>query len=103
MNKIKKLVAFLVCICFIVSIATINVSAASVPQSVQIISTITSAANSKLSPTCPYVWGAKGPDTFDCSGLAYWCYKAAGVTIPQGRAYDQKVTLEGVKCLVTSA
>ncbi|MGM9904223.1 N-acetylmuramoyl-L-alanine amidase [Enterococcus hirae] len=27
----------------------------------------------------PYVWGAKGPSTFDCSGLSYYVYmKAAG-------------------------
>ena len=27
----------------------------------------------------PYVWGAKGPSTFDCSGLAYYVYmKATG-------------------------
>ncbi|MBB5156218.1 C40 family peptidase [Saccharopolyspora phatthalungensis] len=29
----------------------------------------------------PYVWGAKGPSQFDCSGLTYWAYKKAGVTI----------------------
>ena len=23
----------------------------------------------------PYVWGATGPDAFDCSGLVYWVYK----------------------------
>jgi peptidoglycan DL-endopeptidase CwlO len=23
----------------------------------------------------PYLWGAEGPDRFDCSGLAYWAYK----------------------------
>jgi len=22
---------------------------------------------------CPYVWGASGPNKFDCSGFAYWC------------------------------
>ena len=27
----------------------------------------------------PYVWGATGPDTFDCSGLMLWSYRAAGV------------------------
>lgn len=28
---------------------------------------------------CPYVWGAEGPDAFDCSGLVKWCYEQAGV------------------------
>ncbi|MWA02769.1 transglycosylase SLT domain-containing protein [Actinomadura sp. LD22] len=31
----------------------------------------------------PYVWGADGPRAFDCSGLVYAAYKAAGVTIPR--------------------
>ena len=25
----------------------------------------------------PYVWGAVGPDSFDCSGLVCWCYRQA--------------------------
>lgn len=28
---------------------------------------------------CPYVWGAAGPDTFDCSGLVVWAFAQAGV------------------------
>jgi peptidoglycan DL-endopeptidase CwlO len=31
----------------------------------------------------PYVWGAVGPDTFDCSGLTRYAYAAAGVSIPR--------------------
>ncbi|MFI9029934.1 NlpC/P60 family protein [Streptomyces sp. NPDC053560] len=31
----------------------------------------------------PYVWGATGPDTYDCSGLAQAAWKAAGVSIPR--------------------
>jgi cell wall-associated NlpC family hydrolase len=27
----------------------------------------------------PYVWGATGPDQFDCSGLVKWSYAQAGV------------------------
>jgi peptidoglycan DL-endopeptidase CwlO len=30
---------------------------------------------------CPYVWGARGPDQFDCSGLVHWAYAQAGVTL----------------------
>lgn len=30
-----------------------------------------------------YVWGAEGPDTFDCSGLTLRAWQAAGTTIPR--------------------
>ncbi len=29
----------------------------------------------------PYVWGATGPDRFDCSGLTQWAYRQAGVPL----------------------
>ncbi|WP_262056154.1 C40 family peptidase [Streptomyces sp. STR69] len=31
----------------------------------------------------PYVWGAAGPGSYDCSGLAQAAWKAAGVTLPR--------------------
>ena len=31
----------------------------------------------------PYVYGATGPDAYDCSGLAMMAYRAAGITIPR--------------------
>lgn len=31
----------------------------------------------------PYVWGAEGPDTFDCSGLVQWSYARAGLVLPR--------------------
>ncbi|MFD4174082.1 MULTISPECIES: C40 family peptidase [Streptomyces] len=31
----------------------------------------------------PYVWGATGPDAFDCSGLTQAAWKAAGVSLPR--------------------
>jgi cell wall-associated NlpC family hydrolase len=30
----------------------------------------------------PYVWGASGPNSFDCSGLTMYSYAAAGVALP---------------------
>ena len=30
----------------------------------------------------PYVWGAEGPNAFDCSGLVYAAYRAAGLGWP---------------------
>jgi cell wall-associated NlpC family hydrolase len=31
----------------------------------------------------PYVWGATGPNAYDCSGLTSSAYRAAGVSIPR--------------------
>ena len=31
---------------------------------------------------CPYVWGAAGPDAFDCSGLVRWAYLQVGISLP---------------------
>lgn len=41
------------------------------------VSALLSIARSKLGR--PYVWGAKGPGSFDCSGFVYWCLNQAGV------------------------
>ena len=30
----------------------------------------------------PYVWGASGPNSFDCSGLMQYAYSAAGIALP---------------------
>ncbi|MFF5019255.1 NlpC/P60 family protein [Streptomyces sp. NPDC001165] len=40
-----------------------------------------SAAQSKIGS--PYVYGASGPSSFDCSGLTSWSYAQAGVSIPR--------------------
>jgi cell wall-associated NlpC family hydrolase len=36
-----------------------------------------------------YVWGADGPDSYDCSGLTLAAWNAAGVSLPHN-AYQQK-------------
>jgi cell wall-associated NlpC family hydrolase len=39
----------------------------------------------------PYIWGAAGPGSFDCSGLVQWSYGRAGVRMPRVAA-DQART-----------
>jgi cell wall-associated NlpC family hydrolase len=36
----------------------------------------------------PYVWGATGPDRFDCSGLTQWSYARAGIHLDR-TTYEQ--------------
>ena len=40
----------------------------------------------------PYVWGATGPDSYDCSGLVQAAWAAAGVSIPR-TTYEQWAAL----------
>jgi peptidoglycan DL-endopeptidase CwlO len=39
----------------------------------------------------PYVWGADGPNTFDCSGLMYWAFKTVGITLPRSSSAQSQV------------
>ena len=34
----------------------------------------------------PYIWGASGPNTFDCSGLIFYCYQNSGYKIQRSTA-----------------
>ncbi len=62
------------------------------------VSNNTESANSKMDKAIdllkqqvgkPYVWGAEGPDSFDCSGLVQYIYKnALGKDLPRV-SYDQ--------------
>ena len=47
----------------------------------KIVATVLAAARSRLGD--PYVWGATGPDSFDCSGLTQWAYAHAGIQLPR--------------------
>jgi cell wall-associated NlpC family hydrolase len=42
----------------------------------------------------PYVWGAAGPDEFDCSGLVMWAYAQAGVSLPHYSGSQFSETVE---------
>ncbi len=41
----------------------------------------------------PYVWGAAGPNEFDCSGLVLWAYAQEGISLPHytGDQWDSGV------------
>ena len=41
------------------------------------VSALLKVAKSKLG--APYVYGAKGPNAFDCSGYVYWCLNQVGI------------------------
>jgi cell wall-associated NlpC family hydrolase len=38
----------------------------------------------------PYVWGAAGPNSFDCSGLVVWAFEQNGLSAPGGRTADNQ-------------
>ena len=46
---------------------------------------------------CRYVYGGTGPNVFDCSGLAQWSYRQAGIAIPR------TVTLQYYACTLVSS
>jgi cell wall-associated NlpC family hydrolase len=39
----------------------------------------------------PYVWGAAGPNAFDCSGLMQYAYSAAGVSLPHSSSSQSRM------------
>lgn len=39
----------------------------------------------------PYVWGATGPNRFDCSGLTSWAFAQVGLTLPRSSSAQSKV------------
>jgi cell wall-associated NlpC family hydrolase len=57
---------------------TVNYSGSSYTFTGDTSNKIVQLAASKLG--CAYVWGASGPNKFDCSGLVIWVYKNAGCT-----------------------
>ncbi len=39
----------------------------------------------------PYVWGAEGPNSFDCSGLTQFVYQKVGIELPRRAISQSKV------------
>lgn len=70
---------------------------------------IVKAAESKMG--CKYVWGAAGPNTFDCSGLVWWAHNQVGIKFGRtdtthlaglGKAVDRSELLPGDVLLFSS-
>ncbi|GEL25474.1 hydrolase Nlp/P60 [Pseudonocardia sulfidoxydans NBRC 16205] len=39
----------------------------------------------------PYVWGASGPRSFDCSGLTSWAFEQVGMTLPRSSSAQSRI------------
>ncbi len=61
-------------------------------------SSVVAAAQDQLGK--PYVWSAEGPDSFDCSGLVYYCLKQSGHSVSRHTAKSYSQT--GSWTLITS-
>jgi cell wall-associated NlpC family hydrolase len=64
-----------------------SATAAGVPATA--LDTMLSAAISRRG--MPYIWGAAGPSSFDCSGLVQWSFAQAGIVMPRVAA-DQALS-----------
>lgn len=65
----------------IIGVETTTTSTEGTSNANSIGAKLVNLAKSKLG--CKYVWGATGPNQFDCSGLTSWCYKQVGISIPR--------------------
>ena len=59
-------------------------SAPDVPAPTPAVTIVIAIAKQQLGK--PYVWGAVGPDSFDCSGFTGYAYAAAGIALPRTAA-----------------
>jgi cell wall-associated NlpC family hydrolase len=74
----------------LVSSAPAGAGSANAPAAPAVaVGTMLSAAMSRKG--LPYVWGASGPASFDCSGLVQWSFARAGIVMPRVAA-DQART-----------
>lgn len=63
------------------------------PGTAGAVSTAISMAEAQLGK--PYVYGAEGPDSYDCSGLVMAAYASAGISLPR-TTYDQYLAGQAV-------
>ena len=61
--------------------ATAPAASAAVPAQTQAAQAAVNTAMAQQGK--PYAWGGSGPNSFDCSGLTQFAFKAAGITLPR--------------------
>lgn len=69
--RAAALAAFVSLFVFVVAVPAAPTASAASPAEIVI-----AKAKSKLG--APWVWGAVGPNSFDCSGLVYWAFRETG-------------------------
>jgi cell wall-associated NlpC family hydrolase len=67
---------------------TLTTVAAPVPAASAAVAASTQAAQVAVNTAMaqqgkPYAWAGSGPNSFDCSGLTQFAFKAAGITLPR--------------------
>lgn len=100
MEKMLSLLS--IAIVFACIIPTANVSAIYIPDYVQSLyrSGIVTVATNQLDK--PYVFGSRGPSSFDCSGLAWYAYSQCGYSIKKWSAASQAEDMANTYREVTS-
>ncbi len=77
----KRILAILLSLLMIASIIPAGMITASAVSGDEIV------AYARQFVGYPYVYGTKGPNSFDCSGLVYYVFKHFGISLPWGTSY----------------
>lgn len=98
-KKMLSLLSFAIVISCMIPIT--NVSAIDIPDYVQTLyrSGIVNVAKEQLDKK--YVFGSRGPNSFDCSGLAWYAYSSCGYSIDKSCAANQAKDMHNTSREVT--
>lgn len=80
-TRALRLITALVLSLGLTSTVAVSTAAQATATTSSTASTVINAAQSKAGAT--WVWGAEGPNRFDCSGLVQWSFARAGIDLPR--------------------